>query len=477
MRFACLLVDHLPTRVESLLDPSLGGKPLAIVRGWDDRVIDATLDVIACGISLNDSRRRVEQFCPQAILLSARETVYEAHHDHLRNVLLNFANGVETVELGEFLIEVSDLMRSFARVPAAGGAGRLAPSEASLALQIIQQVDQVSALQPVLGLASNKFTASRAARQAASQLARSLIVPANGERAFLDPLPVRALPEPPPEMLRRLNLFAIQTLGSFGQLPHAAVVLQFGPEAGFYHDLARGLDPRPLLPQSPPPAVVRTLHLPEPLNDRAMVMAAVERLAARIAHRLEENGYQALALSLVVTTRDQREHTVGATVKPPSSNAEQLRRLGGRLLGRLTFETEVSVIALRAYPLREWQHGAQQLSLFDTTESSKWSQFRVALQALQKRFGEAVLRLASTLGPPVPLPIRVQAQADGTPIELAWSRWSRQVTNLYEYWREQRAWWDQLVVRDYYQIEIGDGLMFTLFRDADGRWFLDRRRS
>jgi DNA polymerase-4 len=464
VRFACLLVDHLPTRVESLLDPGLSGRSIAIVRGWDDRVIDATPDVIACGISLNDSRRRIEQLCPQAVMLPGREAVYEAHHDQLRSVLLNFANAVETVGLGEFLIEVSDLTRSF-------------PSEATLALQIIQQVDQVSALQPVLGLASNKFTASRAARQAASQLARSIIVPANGERAFLDPLPVRALPEPPPEMLRRLNLFAIQTLGSFGQLPHAAVLLQFGPEAGFYHDLARGLDPRPLLPQSPPPTVVRTLHLPEPLNDRAMVMAAVERLAARIAHRLEENGYQALALSLVVTARDQREHTAGATVKPPSSNTEQLRRLGGRLLGRLTFETEVSVIALRAYPLREWQHGAQQLSLFDTAESSKWLQFRVALQALQKRFGEAVLRLASTLGPPVPLPIRVQAQADGTPIELAWSRWSRRVTNLYEYWREQRAWWDQLVVRDYYQIEIGDGLVFTLFRDADGRWFLDRRRS
>jgi nucleotidyltransferase/DNA polymerase involved in DNA repair len=464
VRFACLLVEHLPTRVESLLDPSLSGKPTAIVRAWDDRIIDATPDVIACGISLNDSRRRIEQLCPQAILLPAREAVYEAHHDQLRDVLLNFANTVETVELGEFLIEVSALARSF-------------PSEASFAIQIIQQADHLSALRPVLGLASNKFTASQAARQAASQLARSVIVPVNGERAFLDPLPVRVLPDPPPEMLRRLNLFAIQTLGGFGQLPHAAVVLQFGPELAFYHDLARGFDPRPLLPQSPPPSIVRTLHLPEPLSDRAMVLAAVERLATRIAHRLEDNGYQALALSLVVTTREQHEHTTGASVKPSSSNAEQLRRLSGRLLGALTFETEVSAITLWVYPLREWHYGARQLSLLDTAESSKWSQFRVTLQALQKRFGEAVLRLASTLGPPLPLPIHVQAQSDGTPIELTWSRWSRRVTNLYEYWREQRAWWDQLVVREYYQIEIGDGLVFTLFRDAEGRWFLDRRRS
>ncbi len=98
-------------------------------------------------------------------------------------------------------------------------------------------------------------------------------------------------------------------------------------------------------------------------------------------------------------------------------------------------------------------------------------------RALQQRFGEAVLWLTSAVGPPVPLPIHVNAQADGVPLDLRWGRWSRRVTSLYEYWREQHAWWDQLIARDYYQIELGDGLVFTLFRDNEGQWFLDRRRS
>ena len=182
-------------------------------------------------------------------------------------------------------------------------------------------------------------------------------------------------------------------------------------------------------------------------------------------------------MSLSVTTTDALEQMTGSAVKPPSSSVEQLRRLGGRLLGKLTFESDVRVITLRAYPLREWHFGARQLSLLDSVESSKWAQFRVTLRALQQRFGEAVLRLASTLGPPVPLPIQVTAQADGMPIDVRWGRWSRRMTTLYEYWREQRAWWDQLVARDYYQIELGDGLVFTLFCDNEGQWFLDRRRS
>ena len=199
-------------------------------------------------------------------------------------------------------------------------------------------------------------------------------------------------------MLRRLHLFGITTLGGFAQLPHAAVVLQFGSALAFYHDLARGIDPRPLVPQAPPPAVMRTLKLPEPIHDRAMVLAAVECLASRFAHRLDELGHHAMALSLTVTTSDDREQSTGAPVKPPSSNAEQLRRLADRLLGKLSFDAEVISLTLIAYPLREWHQGARQLSLVDAPTQSKLARLRSALQILQQRFGEAVVRLASTIG-------------------------------------------------------------------------------
>ncbi|MGH2593093.1 MAG: hypothetical protein ACRDGG_06240, partial [Anaerolineae bacterium] len=101
MRFVALLVDHLPVSVESLLEPSLATKSLVVLREWVDRVLDASPEIVAAGISPGDSRRRVEQLCPDAIILPAREEVYQAHHDKLREVLLNFASAVETSALGE----------------------------------------------------------------------------------------------------------------------------------------------------------------------------------------------------------------------------------------------------------------------------------------------------------------------------------------------------------------------------------------
>jgi hypothetical protein len=105
------------------------------------------------------------------------------------------------------------------------------------------------------------------------------------------------------------------------------------------------------------------------------------------------------------------------------------------------------------------------------------ARLRAALQILQRRFGEAIVKLASTLGPPLPLSIEVKARPDGVPLWLGWGGWSCRVAHLYEYWREQWAWWDRPSLRDYYQIEADDGTVFTLFRDDQQHWFLDRRRG
>jgi hypothetical protein len=390
--------------------------------------------------------------------------VYQSHHDALRTVLANFANAIETWALGECFIEVGALARTF-------------PSEKAFALHIAIQAQRDTRLIPTLGMASNKFTAMQAARQAATETSRALVVPDGHERQFLAPLRLTVLPDSPAELLRRLYLFGITTLGGFAQLPHAAVVMQFGPDTAVYHDLARGIDPRPLAPQAPPPMITRSLTLPDPLADRHMVLTALEHLAGQLSRELDKAGHHAMALSLIVSTAEGQDHTVGAPVKPPSSDATLLRRIAGRLLGRLPLMTEVTGLALTAYPLREWHLGARQLSLFEETIQPRLARLQEVLRMLRQRFGEMVIRIASTIGPPMPLPIQVNTRPDGAPAWLRWGGWSRQVEAVYEFWRELKTWWDTPVRRDYYQVAVDGEMVFTLFRDEKGRWYLDRRRG
>lgn len=464
MRFVSFLVEHLPTRVEVLLKPQLAEQPLVILRAWDGHVLDASLEALAAGVGPGDARRRVEQLCPQAVLVLAQEALYESYHDHLRAAAATFAPAVETSALGELFIEISALARSF-------------PSERALALLLIAQAEQVARLQPTAGIAANKYTALQAARQAANESSRVLAVPEGGERNFLAPLPLTALPDPPAELLRRMHLFGIITLGGLAHLPQAAFSLQFGPALAFLHDLARGIDPRLLEAQAPPPSITRQMALPDPVLDRGLVLTALERLAGRVATALSKSGHHALALSLVVTTAEGREHVTGAPLKPPSADGEILRRLVGRLLGKLSLPTGVTGLILTAYPLREWHLGARQLIMFQPPAQVRAERLATALNQLRKRFGEWVVRLASAVGPPLPVSIRVRTQPNGWPAAMEWGGWERQVVGVYEHWREQRAWWDKLVVRHYFQVEAKGELIFTLFRDEQGQWFLDRRRK
>jgi hypothetical protein len=66
--------------------------------------------------------------------------------------LAQFANAVESGDWGELTIERSALARAFL-------------SEEALAVQLSQQLDQATPLQPTLGLASNKFMVRQAAQQ------------------------------------------------------------------------------------------------------------------------------------------------------------------------------------------------------------------------------------------------------------------------------------------------------------------------
>ena len=464
MRFACLLLEHLPTHVEKMLNPELAQQPLAILRIWDDRVLDASPKVQATGVGPGDSRRRLEQLCPQAMILPAREATYQSHHEAMRSVLARFADAIETRALGEFLIEAGTPARTF-------------PSEKAFGLHLAAQVQQAARLPATVGIASNKFTAMQAARRAASEVSRVLAIPQGAERRFLAPLPLAILPDPPVEMVRRLHLFDITTLGGLAQLPRAAVTLQFGAEAVLFHDLARGIDPRPLAPQSPPPIISHTLTLPDPPSDRRLVLAGVDQLAGRVAGALDEAGHHAVALSLKVATADGQEQTTGTAVKPPSANADLLRRLAGQLLGKLQLAAAVSGLTLTAYPLRAWHLGTHQLALFEEPAWPKLAQLQEVVRTLRQRFGEAVLRPASAVGPPQPLSIEVHVRPDGTPGRLRWGGWWRRVKSVYEHWRERRNWWDQPVARDYYQVETDRETVFTVFREADGRWFLDRQRG
>ncbi len=415
-------------------------------------MLDCCPQAQAAGVFPGMRLAQAEKFCPGACFVSAREERYRAAHDVLVGVASGFTPAVESVSLGLLYAEVSGLKQRYGCEP-------------RLAHQLAREAERASGLAVRVGIAGGKFVAEQAA--CAARPGSGCTVPPGDERAFFSPLPLSVLPADP-EMVRRLHLLGVRTLGALAALPRLALVRQFGPHAGPLHDLARGVDPRPVQPQAPPPALERTHTFDDPLDDRSPLLAHTAQVAAELAETLARRGYQAEGLRLRLEEENGKTHAVGAPVKPPSADATHLARLSARLLGELTPAAPVAALTLTVYPLRPFHLGATQLTLFagalDVFRGALGlSQGRYreplweALRQLRERFGEWIVVVASLLSPPLPCPIQVTTDPEGLPMALVWPDRIREVVAVYETWRERTRWWSLPIERDYVRLETADG--------------------
>ncbi len=466
MRVACLLMPHLPVQVERQRDAVSAGVPLIVGgRRWDEgAVLDCCARAAAAGVEPGMRLSRAGVLCPDACFVSADEEAYAAVHNTLVDSARRFTPTVETVRLGLVLVEVSSLKRRF-------------DDDADLAQQLVGGTGSSPEFDVRVGLGSSTFVAEQAAR--AAQPGGVCIVPPEGERVFLSPLDISALPLDP-EMERRLRLLGVRTLGALAKLPRLAVVRQFGSRAGALYDMASGVDAQPVHADALALRLLRSHAFVHPVSDRALLLARVKRLTGDLAEELNRRGCQAEGMRLEVEEECSEGGAIGKPVKPPSSSANKLSRLGARMLGSLTLGGPVTDLSITMYPMRPFHLGATQLTLFGSGPFEDVSPFdralRETLRRLWERFGELSVVVASLVVPPQPCPIQVTTDQDGLPRAIVWRQRLREVRCVHELWRERKQWWEQPVERDYFRLELDDGQMRVVFRDVQAhRWLLERR--
>uniref|UniRef100_UPI00068D3BCB DNA polymerase Y family protein n=1 Tax=Streptomyces sp. NRRL WC-3742 TaxID=1463934 RepID=UPI00068D3BCB len=148
-----------------------------------------------------------------------------------------------------------------------------------------------------VGVADGLFAAVLAARA-------GVLVPPGRTAEFLAPYPVSALgEEAPAELLDRLGL---STVGAFAALPPKAVADRFGPSGTLAHRLARGLQPRPLVPREEEPdlAVEQRFDPPEALAEPLVFVART--LAEQLHQRLAGAGLTCRRVAVEVACADGR---------------------------------------------------------------------------------------------------------------------------------------------------------------------------
>jgi DNA polymerase-4 len=460
-KLACILAENLPVQVEQRRHGD-AAQLLVPHPVTGETVFAASGDALRAGVEIGMSLYQARQIAPSALIVEPDEGEYHARHDAMRGALKAFSSAIEAVALGEFLIDVR-------------GFDRAHGSDQQLAIALCDSARRASRLSIQIGLGAGKFVAQQAARHAPAD--GSCVIPPGDESRFVAPFPITVLPHLPGEMKRRLALLDIHTLGDLAALRKPAVLRQFGGEASVLYELARGHDPRPLQPDVPPLRIVRSMELSEPVTDRQVVLNVVNHLSKRLSRVLVMRGYHAEALKLTLevgcTHPIRLEH--GQALKPPTADEGRLCRLAMQMLGRLGVTSPVARVSLSAYPLRSWHHSAHQLALVKSGLPEKLARLEDIIQLILHRFGQAAIKIASLLGPPIPLKVKVRVNRDGLPSVVTLAGQMRGIVGVDEHWREERAWWSKPLRREYFRVILPDGSLRNLFQNLnDGEWYLDR---
>jgi hypothetical protein len=74
-----------------------------------------------------------------------------------------------------------------------------------------------------------------------------------------------------------------------------------------------------------------------------------------------------------------------------------------------------------------------------------------------------------------PREVEVLANDSGEPAAVNWNNTRRRVAAIVNVWRVDEEWWREEISRQYFRIELHDGLVVTVFHDLiAGRWYRQR---
>ena len=304
---------------------------------------------------------------------------------------------VEQVDVGVVLVDVT-------------GLGALHGDERRIAARAVALVREVVPLPVRCGVGENRWLATLAARLAQPSRPDAPAAFRALSRAELTELPLSLLPADPATR-QRFALFGLTVMGELAALPRSAVGAQFGSIGERLQALARGQDPRPLVPRRRPEQVAAQMSFEPPAEDVGGIALALRRCAADLCDCLRNRGLAPGRATLRLAFEDAPPLTVPLAFPEPALEPDWITRL---LLSRVEAAARSRLAADAEEPRimgigltfdRLATPAGRQLAALDP-QVGRWEELRWALERMRARFGEGRLWRAEVSRPSASLPER-----------------------------------------------------------------------
>jgi DNA polymerase-4/protein ImuB len=307
MSYACLTVPSFALAQTLAEQPELHGRPVALADEAGVRVADATAEAVLRGVRPGMTLREAVALCPRLAVLEPRLARLLRTAEQLVEAASAISPLIEEAEPGVVLADLR-------------GLEALYPHWDEIAVALLASAP--AELHPRVGIADERFTTLVAARSAEPCTALRV---APGESAtFLAPRPAEWLPLDT-EMLRRLRLFGVHTIGEYAALPGHAAQAQFGAPGRRAWLAARGRDPEPLHPRPfTAERVIERAQAQPPLISRESTLLGARQLLRRALRHPRTTGRFVRLVRLRAVTEDDRVWERVHTLREPANDEFRL---------------------------------------------------------------------------------------------------------------------------------------------------------
>ena len=321
--------------------------------------------------------------------------------DRMLDALDDLSPRVEDVDIGVALVDITGLEPMWG-------------PERRVAARAVMLTRAVAPLRTRCGIGDNRWLATLAARLARFERPDAPAALHAFARDELRDLPLTLLPADAATR-QRFGLFGLTSMGQLADLPRSAVGAQFGAVGERLQALARGHDPRPIVPRQRPERVEAGVAFETPLDGVGSVGLTLRRLAAELCDRLRHRHLAPGRAVLTLRFEDAPSLRVGQPFPQPALEPDWIARL---LLSRLEaaartrfsspataeeHDAEPRVTSLALAFDRLSDPASRQLPAF-VARAGRWEELRWSLERIRHRFGDGRLWRATAERPNAALP-------------------------------------------------------------------------
>lgn len=379
-------MDAFYAAIEQRDNPELKGKPVIVGGSIESRGVVSTASYEARKYGVHSAMPMTEAHrrCPHGVYLPVDMQKYRRVSRQIMEIFHRFTPEVEAISLDEAFLDVT-------------GSRKLFGTAEEIGREIKRLIQQEVQLTASVGLSYNKFLA-----KLASDMDKPdgfyQIRPEELESKVW-PLPIRRMMGVGSKTAQMLEKMGVTTIGQLAGMNAGLLEHLLGKQGIMMHEVANGIDNRPVEPVRESKSVGRETTFPQDISEQYLLETILFTLTDDVCHTLRSSNLKGKTVSIKIRYPDFHSITRAVTLEQYTSSFEPVFAAVQQLMQHNYKDgTAVRLIGVSVSNLKKDDQIVEQQDLFqDDTLQKKQNALNSVMDSINGKYGGDTVRRARKL--------------------------------------------------------------------------------